>query len=117
MTAETSGGETHATIAADTAVDTGSQSAGETDTMSFHALAIAADPALAGTAAQADAAGDGNLAWQGDTGAYDGHVALALDPDPLPDIDSMLDLLTVSHDLFDVPAMDVGGALDDSSAA
>jgi hypothetical protein len=44
---------------------------------------------------------------------YDGHVALALDTGILPDIDSALDLLTSSHHLFDVPAIDLGAA-DDS---
>ena len=44
---------------------------------------------------------------------YDGHVALALDAGILPNIDSALDLLTSSHHLFDVPAIDLGAA-DDS---
>jgi hypothetical protein len=49
--------------------------------------------------------------------AYDGHVALALDTGVLPDIDSTLDLLTSSHHLFDVPAMDVSSTPDDTSSA
>jgi hypothetical protein len=49
-----------------------------------------------------------------DAHAYDGHVALALDMDVLPDIDSTLDMLTSSHQLFDVPALDVANVLDDS---
>jgi hypothetical protein len=49
-----------------------------------------------------------------DASAYDGHVALALDIDVLPQIDSTLDLLTSSHQLFDVPALDVASVLDDS---
>jgi hypothetical protein len=49
--------------------------------------------------------------------AYDGHVALALDTGVLPDIDSTLDLLTSSHHLFDVPALDVSSSPDDTSSA
>jgi hypothetical protein len=49
-----------------------------------------------------------------DAQAYDGHVALELDAGLLPDIDSTLDLLTSSHQLFDVPALDVASVLDDS---
>jgi hypothetical protein len=45
---------------------------------------------------------------------YDGHVALALDAGVLPNIDAALDLLTSSHHLFDVPAVDLGAAADDS---
>jgi hypothetical protein len=45
---------------------------------------------------------------------YDGHVALALDTGAMADIDQTLDLLTSSHQLFDVPALDVG-AFDDAS--
>lgn len=41
---------------------------------------------------------------------YDGHVALALDAGILPNIDTALDLLTSSHHLFDVPAIDLGAA-------
>ena len=52
-----------------------------------------------------------------DTNAYDGHVALALDTGALPDIDSTLDLLTSSHHLFDVPALDVSSSPDDASSA
>jgi hypothetical protein len=48
--------------------------------------------------------------------AYDGHVALALDPAVPTDIDSTLDLLTTSHHLFDVPAMDIAVAMDDGMA-
>jgi len=50
------------------------------------------------------------------TNAYDGHVALALDTGVLPDIDSTLDLLTSSHHLFDVPALDVSSSSDDASS-
>jgi hypothetical protein len=49
-----------------------------------------------------------------DASAYDGHVALALDTDILPDIDATLDMLTSSHQLFDVPALDVANVIDDS---
>jgi len=52
-----------------------------------------------------------------DANAYDGHVALALDTGVLPDIDSTLDLLTSSHHLFDVPALDVSSTSDDTSSA
>jgi|GEM_PF-4996834 len=45
---------------------------------------------------------------------YDGHVALALDAGLLPSIDTALDLLTSSHDLFDVPAVDLGAVADES---
>jgi hypothetical protein len=45
--------------------------------------------------------------------SYDAHVALTLDPSSLPDIDSTLDALTSSHNLFDVPALDVA-CLDDA---
>lgn len=52
-----------------------------------------------------------------DANTYDGHVALALDTGVLPDIDSTLDLLTSSHHLFDVPALDVTSPPDDTSSA
>ena len=45
---------------------------------------------------------------------YDGHVALALDAGILPNIDAALDLLTSSHHLFDVPAVDLGAVADDT---
>jgi len=48
------------------------------------------------------------------THEYDGHVALALDAGILPNIDAALDLLTSSHHLFDVPAVDLGPVADDS---
>lgn len=48
------------------------------------------------------------------THEYDGHVALALDAGILPNIDAALDLLTSSHHLFDVPAVDLGAVGDDS---
>lgn len=53
-----------------------------------------------------------------DVHAYDGHVALALDPSATLDMGATLDHLTQSTDLFDVPAMDVAGAVDhtDSTA-
>ena len=52
----------------------------------------------------------------GSDGGYDGHVALALDTGALPDLDSTLDLLTSSHHLFDVPALDVSSGSDDASS-
>ena len=45
---------------------------------------------------------------------YDGHVALTLDTDVLPNIDATLDMLTSSAQLFDVPALDVANVIDDS---
>ena len=45
---------------------------------------------------------------------YEGHVALALDAGAMADIDQTLDLLTSSHQLFDVPALDVG-TFDDAA--
>jgi hypothetical protein len=52
-----------------------------------------------------------------ETNTYDGHVALALDMGVLPAIDSTLDLLTSSHHLFDVPALDVPSDPGDASSA
>jgi hypothetical protein len=91
---------------------------GEADALSLHPLAVAADPALAGLSGiyQTGHAYDGGDLGQSDAHAYDGHVALVLDPGLLPEIDSMLDLLTSSHHLFDVPAMDIGGASDDATS-
>jgi hypothetical protein len=75
-------------------------------------LAVAADPALAGFAvAQVDPT-LGAVA-QTDGLVYDGHVALVLDPG----MDSTLDLLTTSADLFDVPAMDIGNVGNDATSA
>jgi hypothetical protein len=86
--------------------------------LSLHALAVAADPALAGLGGtyQTGHAYDVGDLGQSDTHAYDAHVALVLDPGLLPEIDSMLDLLTSSHDLFDVPVMDFVGASDDATS-
>jgi hypothetical protein len=79
-------------------------------------LAVAADPALAGFAvAQVDPT-LGAVA-QTDGLVYDGHVALVLDPGTLPGMDSTLDLLTTSADLFDVPAMDIGNVGNDATSA
>lgn len=64
------------------------------------------------TGAWAEADGVNVLDAQG----YDGHVALALDPGTLADIDLTLDLLTSSHQLFDVPVLDVSAADDVSPA-
>ncbi len=44
---------------------------------------------------------------------YDGHVPLTLDADILPAIDTTLDLLTTSTDLFDVPTFDFGHTAGD----
>lgn len=48
---------------------------------------------------------------------YDAHVPLALDSEFLPAIDSTLDLLTTSTDLFDVPVADFGPSLGDGAEA
>ena len=48
---------------------------------------------------------------------YDGHVPLALDADILPAIDTTLDLLTTSTDLFDVPTFDFGHTAGDAGDA
>jgi hypothetical protein len=69
------------------------------------AIASLADLLGGGQAAHADAA-----ARLTDGDAYEGHVALALDHDLPTDLASTLDLLTHAHDLFDVPAMDLGDA-------
>lgn len=59
---------------------------------------------------------DGSTAGEADAHGYDGHVALALDLGALPEFDTTLDLLTSSHHLFDVPAIDVAGSFDDAGA-
>lgn len=48
---------------------------------------------------------------------YDGHVALALDAGASLEIAPMLDALTSSCQLFDVPALDCACASDDASPA
>lgn len=58
----------------------------------------------------------GSRAETSDAHGYDGHVALALDTGALPGIDATLDLLTSSHHLFDVPALDVSSGSDDASS-
>ena len=87
------------------------------DALPLAALAVAADPAMAltlggGALNHADDAGPVSPA---DAIAYDGHVALALDADALPGINSMLDLLVTSHDLFDIPSIDSVQPFDDST--
>jgi hypothetical protein len=47
---------------------------------------------------------------------YEGHVALALETHAVPAFDAALDLLTTSHQLFDVPAIDFSTSMDDASA-
>jgi hypothetical protein len=49
----------------------------------------------------------------GSTDVYDGHVPLTLDADILPAIDTTLDLLTTSTDLFEVPTFDFGHTAGD----
>jgi hypothetical protein len=52
-----------------------------------------------------------------DAHAYDGHVALALDPSATLDMGATLDHLTHATDLFDVPAVDAVGAVDHTDSA
>jgi hypothetical protein len=82
---------------------------------------LSAGPALdaADIAALLDASQHGTWAENSDAAldmsqGYDGHVALALDASAMADVDLTLDLLTSSHQLFDVPALDVG-TFDDAS--
>ena len=93
------------------------QSPDGADALPLAALAVAADPALAltlggGALVQAH---DVGLATSADAMGYDGHVALALDADALPGINSLLDLLVTSHDLFDIPSIDSVQPFDDST--
>ena len=89
-----------------------------TELPSLAALAAAADPTLVGLvgAEQPTPVLDDGIPGQVDGHAYDGHVALVLDPGFLPGMDSTLDLLTTSTDLFDVPAMDIGGEWNDATS-
>lgn len=73
----------------------------------------AADIAALLAASQTGLSGGGDAAL--DMQGYEGHVALALDPGTLAGIDLTLDLLTSSHQLFDVPVLDV--STDDVSPA
>jgi hypothetical protein len=52
-----------------------------------------------------------------DSNVYDGHAALALDAVVLPAIDSALDLLTSSPDLFDIPALQLPSGGEDATAS
>jgi hypothetical protein len=49
--------------------------------------------------------------------AYDGHVPLVLEAHELAGVDAAFDLLTTSHDLFDVPMLDTPAAADDTSTS
>ena len=108
---------------ADSPADTGAPASADggsatvdADVVSLEALPAAADPALAALQGHGqtlpiydlEAIGRGDL-------HYDGHVALALDAADLPGMDTMLDLLTVSPNLFDVPALDIAGGSGDAS--
>jgi hypothetical protein len=99
--------------------ETDAPPAAAADALPLDGLAAAADPALAGLAASAQPQlthdDSDSLLGQGSTSDYDSHVALVLDPSVLPDMDATLDLLTTSHDLFDVPAIDFGGTAGDAS--
>jgi hypothetical protein len=95
--------------------ETDARPAAADDTLPLDGLGAAADPALAGRDASAQPQLDDSLLGQGSAGVYDSHVALVLDPSVLPDMDATLDLLTTSHDLFDVPAIDFGGTAGDAS--
>lgn len=57
----------------------------------------------------------GSQAIASDGNAYDGNAALALDAVVLPQIDSALDLLTSSPDLFDIPALHLPSGGEDTS--
>jgi hypothetical protein len=102
---------------ASTSANAGAEAASEVILPSLSALAVAADPALAGvvTLAESHVPLDADILGHGEAHAYDGHVALVLDPTLLPDMDSTLDLLTNSPDLFDVPALDIGGDWHDAT--
>jgi hypothetical protein len=52
-----------------------------------------------------------------DSNVYEGHAALALDAVVLPAIDSALDLLTTSPDLFDIPALQLPAGGEDATAS
>jgi hypothetical protein len=84
---------------------------------SLAALAIAADPALAPSAAGSFPATELDIAAPADADSYDGHVALALDLAELPGMESVLDGLASSADLFDVPPIDIAGGWDDAGPA
>jgi hypothetical protein len=100
-----------------TSADTGAEAASEAALPSLAALAVAADPTLAGVAAPTEPLPplDVDVLGHGEAHAYDGHVALVLDPALLPDLDSTLDFLTSSADLFDVPALIIGGDSHDAT--
>jgi hypothetical protein len=114
-----SAGEPTEAPEAGTPAELGTETAGGAEAWSL-ALPIAADPVLAGLAATFHASHVSNGAdlGQAEMHAYEGHVALELDTSLLPAIDGMLDLLTSSHDLFDVPAVDIASASasDDASS-
>jgi hypothetical protein len=95
--------------------ETDAPPAAAADELPLDGLAAAADPTLAGVGASAQPQLDDSLLAQGSASVYDSHVALVLDPSVLPDMDATLDLLTTSHDLFDVPAIDFGGTAGDAS--
>ena len=105
---------------ADSPADTGAPASadGNADVVSLEALPAAADPTLAALQGHGQTLPiyDLEAIGRSDPQAYDGHVALALDAADLPGMDTMLDLLTVSHNLFDVPAMDIAGSSGDGSA-
>jgi hypothetical protein len=88
------------------------------DALPLDTLAAAADPALVSTifvGAVGDMT-DAGAALDVDAMHYDAHVALTLDTDALPAMDSLLDLLVTSHDLFDIPAIDAVSPLDDATS-
>lgn len=71
-------------------------------------------------AALLNGAGSGDFVSQsigndagGGSDTYDGHVPLTGTEHLLPDIGTALDLLTTSHHLFDVPAIDLDQGLGD----
>ena len=96
----------------------GTGPAGGAELPSLALLAVAADPALAQQigAGQPDPysteVSSGRQTATSTTG-----TSHSFDPGFLSGMDSTLDLLTTSTDLFDVPAMDVDGTWNDGTSA
>jgi hypothetical protein len=110
----------HATSSAPPAGDLGTAAAhaeDSPDSAGTEALQPLADfPNEAGLAAilAGDQHAGGGMSDILDAHGYEGHVALALDAGVLTSMDSTLDLLTSSHDLFDVPVLDICRGGDDA---
>jgi hypothetical protein len=101
-------GQTSPADVPSSAPSTGGQHAGQPFELSVSELAnLLATPESAGLQDVATA----------DTNAYESHAALALDAVVLPEIDSALDLLTTSPDLFDIPALHLPSVGEDASVS